>query len=138
MKLKFECTVDGSIMVISALRYALGRHTYVPGSVQDWIKCYWNDLNSNTKCVIVRDVFEHLYNEYRDKDQHLLSAFNDYDLETWKKFGVDRYCNLSESEQNYINQSMMGTQEKISWYDAELTPKVIQHKEALNMLEATK
>ena len=140
-KPKFECTVDGSIIVTSALRYALGRHTYVPGSVQDWIKCYWDDLDSKTKCVIVRDTFEHLYEEHRDKSSGSswrISVLNNYDLETWRNFGIDRYCALNESEQNYIYQSMMGSYEKIDWYDKELSPKIYERKEVINMLAATR
>ena len=59
-KNKFNCDVNGGIMVVSALRYALGRHTYVPGAVQDWISLHWDSLDCNTKVVIVRDVFEHI------------------------------------------------------------------------------
>ncbi len=54
-KPSFNCDVNGGIMVTCALRYSLGRMTYVPGTVQDWIRTYWNDLDSNTKCVLIRD-----------------------------------------------------------------------------------
>ena len=37
-KPNFNCDVNGGIMVTSALRYALGRMTYVPGAVQDETK----------------------------------------------------------------------------------------------------
>jgi hypothetical protein len=123
-KPKFECTVDGAIMVTSALRYALGRHTYVPGSVQDWVKCYWDDLDGQTKFNVVRDVFEHLYEEHRSKTQRLPSAFDDYDLETWRKFGIDRYLALNENEQSSVYQSMIGNKEKILWYESELAPQL--------------
>lgn len=52
-KPSFNCDVNGGIMVTAALRYSLGRMTYVPGAVQDWIKNHWDSLDSNTKCLIV-------------------------------------------------------------------------------------
>jgi len=60
----FNCDTNGSIMVVSALRHSLGRHTYVPEAVQDWITDHWDNLDSNTKTVVVRDVFEYLYEDY--------------------------------------------------------------------------
>jgi hypothetical protein len=96
----FECDTNGSIMVTCALRYALGRMTYVPGAVQDWIKTYWDSLNSNTKFVIVRDIFDHLYHEYKSKQE---KYFSEYDLKEWEKFAIDRYWVLSYDERKNID-----------------------------------
>ena len=98
-KPQFNCDVNGGIMVTCALRYALGRMTYVPGAVQDWIKTYWKDLDSNTKFVIVRDVFDHLYHEYKSKEEQ---PFGGYDLTEWERFAIDRYWVLSYDERKSI------------------------------------
>ncbi len=99
-KLSFSCDVNGSIMVVSALRYALGRMTYVPGAVQDWIKTYWDSLDNNTKFVIVRDVFDHLYHEYKSKEE---KCFSGYDYKEWERFAIDRYWVLSYDDRKNID-----------------------------------
>jgi hypothetical protein len=107
---KFNCDLNGSIMVMSALRYALGRHTYVPGAVQDWISDNWDSLNSNTKVVIVRDVFEHMYDE--NKPSSYRNSMTDYDLSTWEKFGIDKYWNLTSDKDRarWFAERLYGTQ----------------------------
>ena len=107
-KTKFNCDVNGSIMVVAALRYALGRHTYVPGAVQDWISLHWDSLDSNTKVVIVRDVFEHIYDEKRSKYASASGAIGQYDLSTWEKFGIDKYWKLDYNERKSIDMNFTG------------------------------
>ncbi len=45
-------------MLISAVRYALGRATYIVGTTTDEVKRVWVDLSENTRTVIRRDVSE--------------------------------------------------------------------------------
>ena len=89
-KPKFDCDVNGSIMITCALRYSLGRMTYVPGAVQDWIKTHWDSLDSNTRFVIVRDVFDYLYDDFRTSGK-MAAPFNGYDIKEWERFAIDRY-----------------------------------------------
>lgn len=116
----FNCDVNGSIMVVSALRYALGRHTYVPVAVQDWIKFNWKDLDEKTKCNVIRDVFEYLYESRKESP-----ASWQFDLKSWENFGIEMHGNLSEENKKYIHESMMGTAEKITWFDKELCLKLL-------------
>jgi len=111
-KPSFNCDVDGGIMVTCALRYALGRMTYVPGAVQDWIKTYWDSLDSNTKFVIVRDVFDYLYHEYKSKEE---KYFGGYDLKEWEKFGIDRYWALSYDERKSIDMDLGSKSGNSKW-----------------------
>jgi len=46
----FGCIVN------SALRYAVGRHTYMPGVVRNFIRKYKNVLDEKTLAVAIRDI----------------------------------------------------------------------------------
>ena len=110
----FDCDVNGGIMVTCALRYALGRMTYVPGAVQDWIRTYWDSLDSNTKCIIVRDVFEYLYDEFKSSDKYEV-PFGGYDVREWEKFGIDRYWALSYNERKSIDMHLGSQSNNAKW-----------------------
>lgn len=126
-KPKFDCDVNGGIIVTSALRYALGRMTYVPGAVQDWIKTYWDSLNSNTKFVIVRDVFDHIYHEYESKEE---KCFGGYDLKEWEKFAIDRYWVLSYDERKNIDIYLGARSGNAKWLTIWM-PKLYENRHEL-------
>lgn len=111
-KPSFNCDVNGGIMVTCALRYSLGRMTYVPGAVQDWIKTHWDSLDSNTKFVVVRDVFDHLYHEYESKKE---KYFDGYDLKEWERFAIDRYWALSYDERKNIDMYLGRSSGNAKW-----------------------
>jgi len=124
-KPKFNCDTKGGIMVVSALRYALGRYTYVPGAVQDWITDHWDNLDSNTRCVVVRDVFEYLYDEYK-RDLSADSPFGDYDTKTWEKFSVERCRSLDSDELKRLEAEINGVKERGVWYKETIVPRLQQ------------
>lgn len=43
-------------LVISAVRYARGRATYVVEETCEWVIEHWGELSENTRAVIARDV----------------------------------------------------------------------------------
>lgn len=43
-------------LVISAVRYARGRATYVVEETCEWVTEHWEQLSENTRAVIARDV----------------------------------------------------------------------------------
>lgn len=47
---------DFGCIVNSALRYAIGRHTYMPSVVRNFIRKYMNVLDSKTLVVAIRDI----------------------------------------------------------------------------------
>ena len=51
---------DFGCIVNSALRYAIGRHTYMPSVVRNFIRKYMNVLDSRTLVVAIRDIDEEL------------------------------------------------------------------------------
>jgi len=130
-KPSFNCDVNGGVMVTCALRYSLGRMTYVPGAVQDWIKTYWDDLDSNTKFVAVRDVFEYLYDNYRARnDSQFLDAVSDYDAREWEKFAIDRYWALSYDERKSIDLDLGRRSGNSEWLKIWM-PKLYENRHEL-------
>jgi alpha-glucuronidase len=110
-KKKFNCDLNGGIMVTSALRYVLGRHTCVPESIQQWITDNWGDLDFNTKSVIVRDILDYLYEDY-------FYGVRNYENKTWEIFAVDRLSNVSYAMQSAIKEEMTNySKNKAKWYN---------------------
>lgn len=54
--IKIANTEDFGIVCICAVRYCLGRHTYAPGIVRDFIKPFLPALNDKTLYVMARDI----------------------------------------------------------------------------------
>lgn len=127
-KPSFDCDVNGGIMVTCALRYALGRMTYVPGAVQDWIRNYWDDLDSNTKFNIIKDVFDHLHDEYISKNDTL---FGGYDLKEWEKFGIDRYWSLDYDGRKTLDQYFANSSVRKTWYEIIMINKLYENRHEL-------
>jgi hypothetical protein len=88
----------------------------VPGAVQDWISLHWDSLDSNTKVVIVRDVFEHIYDEKRSKYASASGAIGQYDLSTWEKFGVDKYWKLDYNERKSVDLNLTSDKSRAIWF----------------------
>lgn len=125
-KPSFICDTNGGIMVTAALRYSLGRMTYVPEAVQDWIKTYWDDFDSNTKTVVVRDVFEYLYDDFRTGGK-MEVPFDGYDIKKWKEFAINRYWQLDYDERKHID-NFFKTGHKIKWFEEHMYPMLHESK----------
>lgn len=59
MNIKTNSEVDKEILISCAFRYALGRRTYVVGSVVETILANWDHLSSQTKVRFVQEIREH-------------------------------------------------------------------------------
>lgn len=73
-----ESDHETGAVVICALRYCLGRRTYMPSIVVDWTKRHWAKLAANDQNVIRRDLDEAI------ASQRYLG--DDCDIETWLSF----------------------------------------------------
>lgn len=47
---------DFGIICLCAMRYALGRQTYMPGLVQDFIRRHIGEIDSGTIEIMIRDI----------------------------------------------------------------------------------
>ena len=65
-------------ILICALRYCVGRQTYMPGLVIDWAKRHWEELKPNDQNPIKKEV-----EEIFESDRYLGDRC---DIETWLNF----------------------------------------------------
>ena len=71
-------------IVVSAVRYALPRHSYMPSITRGYLKRHWPHLAKMHWCIL-RDIREHykdVLNIYADH-KHLIEA---YDINEWVRF----------------------------------------------------
>ena len=60
MEMKKEMETNESVVVMSAVRYMLGRGSYGVGSVCDFLRDNKNRLTKSNKEVIVRDIKDYI------------------------------------------------------------------------------
>ena len=71
-------------VAVCAVRYALGRRTYMPGLVTDWIKANFTGKIPKGTCeIMLRDIQEQ--REYGERVGHD-SLGDPCDVKTWEKF----------------------------------------------------
>lgn len=95
---KCEISIPTSIydnygfIVVSALRYALWRHSYAVSLTADYIRDNWQYLNEKTRHNIILDIEEHLENV---RDEWANDPLCDMDLKTWENLLNDLKSNGS-------------------------------------------
>lgn len=75
---------DFGCIINSALRYAISRHTYMPGVVVDFIRRYINIIDTKTIDVTIKDI-----------DQELKQN-NVHDPEMWSALKAELEARLSQ------------------------------------------
>ena len=75
-------TQDFELMMISALRYAIGRYTYMPGVTINYIRYLIPQLSANTLFVMKRDITEEI-ERYQRMERELYMA------KEWQKLAED-------------------------------------------------
>lgn len=51
---------DTQFIIVSAVRYAVGRRSYAPGLTIEWVKRWWHRMTPQTKRLLARDVNEEI------------------------------------------------------------------------------
>ena len=96
--MKIESTND-HLMVMAAVRYCLGRKSYIVSSCIEFLNSHWDtQLQIADKRIIIRDIAEYLQDYYRPDDT--------FDYTYWKTFGQSKYLLLPESEKKFIKDQM--------------------------------
>lgn len=75
-------TQDFELMMISALRYAIGRYTYMPSVTIEYIRYLIPQLSANTLFVMKRDIAEEV-ERYKRMERELYMA------DEWQKLAED-------------------------------------------------
>jgi hypothetical protein len=125
---KFNCDVDGGIIVTCAVRYALGRKSYVPSTIRDWLNDHWNDLTPNIRQTVLRDIIEYAH---ENKDNKTETSF----IEDWLTFAVGKYHNLDRESQNAIYSDLKYNQGFKSWFDDNVVFHSKSQKKRLESLQ---
>ena len=47
---------DTDFIILAGIRYGIGRASYAPSLICNWIKNHWNELSDNLKSQIKRDI----------------------------------------------------------------------------------
>lgn len=71
---------DTGFIVLSAVRYAMGRRSYAVSLITDWVKTFWDKLTLNDKTCIARDVKESVRSDRSKGD--------DCDRKDWEHFHI--------------------------------------------------
>jgi hypothetical protein len=77
----------GDLMAMAAVRYCLGRSSYVVEDCADWLLKYWYRFDDNARAVIQRDIDEYFARDDADRAegrQHKALGW-DCDREQWER-----------------------------------------------------
>lgn len=74
------------LMVIAAVRYCIGRMSYIVSDCADWIIANWNEWPANTREIIKRDIEDEFKRDDEARD----------DGREWRPLGWD--CDRKEWE----------------------------------------
>lgn len=77
-----ESDSDTGLIVLCAVRYAIGRRTYMPSTVVNWIKRNWAAIAPKDRTLILRDVTEECDRYMRGGD----NLGDRCDVATWMEF----------------------------------------------------
>lgn len=83
-----EALCDDSLMCLCAFRYAIGRMTYVPRHVVEFLETHWELVDTNNRACILRDLEDEIERDDRDRAQNgkYFALGHDCDRETWVGF----------------------------------------------------
>lgn len=80
----FEKTYGmNGLMITAAVRYCIGRRTYIVGECADWILSNWNDWPENVKTIIQHDLEYEFDRDAQNPDWKPLG--DDCDRKSWEK-----------------------------------------------------
>lgn len=82
-----------------ALRYALGRRSYIVGVVEESILSEWDNLTPTCRASLVVDITEYLMSSSRSED----TLFHD---STWADLGKSLYEKLPDEDKMYVQSRL--------------------------------
>lgn len=95
---------DFTTVIVSAVRYALPRHSYMPSLIRDYVWKYWSLFKKHHWCIL-QDIREHYNDTLNIYEGHLDLMVQD-DLNAWVYFynlliKRDDTCFPHNTSQNY-------------------------------------
>lgn len=78
MKQQIPFDIETGAIALCALRYCVGRRTYMPSLVIEWVKRHWHEIAANDHITIKEEIAEVI-----SKNMFL---GDDCDIQTWHSF----------------------------------------------------
>lgn len=77
---------NNDLMAVCAVRYCLGRMTYIVGECQEWLYDVWPNLSDKAKYIIKRDVDEAFVRDDEDRidGREYKALGHDCDRASWE------------------------------------------------------
>jgi len=75
---------DTKFIILASIRYAIGRKTYIPALICNWIKKHWPELSYICKDMIIKEVKEVIDKYERLGDSNILG--DSINKKTWYSF----------------------------------------------------
>lgn len=102
-----DCDKNFGIICLCAMRYALGRQTYMPGIVQDYIRAHIGEIGTGTVEIMIRDIDEaDRITEHRMPDGHILTldglGDTKIDRPGWERFRAFLKVKLKERKEGEV------------------------------------
>jgi hypothetical protein len=91
---------NSELILASALRYALGRQTYIVHVVQDEIVRQWDTLSPQARSTIVVDITDYLMDTAHLYDEDLHQA------RQWAQLGKSLYDSLPDDDKVYVRDRL--------------------------------
>lgn len=90
---------DFTNIVVSAVRYALPRHSYMPSLTRDYVWKYWPLIKRHHWCIL-GDIRDHYRDTLRLWQNHPNWAMEKHDLNAWVSF----YNKLIQHKDTHLPQ----------------------------------
>ena len=74
---------DTQFMILAGIRYGIGRRSYAPGLITDWVRAHWAEFPAELKVLIKRDIADEIRMWNRCPDRSLGDSC---DIRTWRGF----------------------------------------------------
>ena len=106
--MKIESSND-RLMVMAAVRYCLGRQSYIVSSCIEFLNGAWDkELSDKDHLVIMRDIVEFLQDDPRKS----------FDYEYWNLFFKQRFPKMNLNDQEFIKQQVAHREKPFPYYES--------------------
>lgn len=101
-------SLDDQLMATAAMRYCLGRQTYIVSSCHDWIRATWDQFDRNTQNVMLRDMIDAICRDM---------AGADMDRRGWQKLTVELLGRIDDPQLYWLLGALWCGSDRPAWLD---------------------
>lgn len=93
-----EWGLNGQLMATAAMRYCLGRRSYIVGACLEWVEANRHRMDRTTKRVAVRDICEAL--------QDGSSGCDTIDAPGWRKLAELLFSEMPQEDKDWVKREV--------------------------------